>query len=132
MRCSIKILTLIFSIFVFSVVSCASNDVIPNDLTAKQLIQKGQDAFDNNKYKLSLRYFNTALERFGETDIQTFIEAKYEIGHIYMKQKKYNEAKVIFNEIVYLYSKTFVGQIPGAYLKLAKIELAKIPGNVDN
>lgn len=122
-----KIKLIVFSLLALFAFSCASNAPIPQDLTAKQLIQNGQDSFSSGKYKMALRYYNELLNRFGTSDMSIFVEAKYEIGHIYMKQKKYNEARTNFNEIVDLYAATMPGVLPGAYLKLSKVELEKIP-----
>lgn len=116
----------VFAVFALSLASCASNAPISEDLSAKQLIQNGQDNFDGGRYKAALRYYNAALERFGENDPAVYVEAKYEIGHIYMKRKKYESARNVFTEITDLYSATMPGMLPGAYLKLSQIELEKI------
>lgn len=108
-------------------VSCASTPKeIPMELTAQELIQKGQDEFESKNYKNALRYYNAVTERYSDS-LPVYVEASYEIGHIYIKQKKYEQAKAIFGEIIELYSKTAPGDVPGAYEKLAKLELAKIP-----
>ena len=44
-----------------------------------------------------------------------------------MKQKKYNLAEPIFNELLDIYKNSTPGTYPAAYKKLAEIELAKIP-----
>lgn len=107
--------------------SCASNQAeIPAELTAQELIQKGQDRFESKDYKNALRYYNAVTERYADS-LPVYVEASYEIGHIYMKQKKYEQASAVFNEIIDLYSKTSPGEVPGAYEKLSKLELAKIP-----
>lgn len=109
--------------------SCASNQVeIPMELTAQELIQKGQDEFESKDYKNALRYYNAVTERYSDS-LPVYVEASYEIGHIYMKQKKYEQAKAIFDEIIGIYSNTAPGEVPGAYEKLSKLELAKIPAN---
>ena len=129
MKYSIKRLSKIsISIFVlFLFFSCHSVVVIPEDASAKQLIQSGQDEFSSGNYKNALRFYNATLERYGD-DPSIFVEAKYEIGHIYMKQKHYSYAKAVFEEILDIYSQTIPGQIPAAYKKLSEIELEKIPG----
>ena len=107
--------------------SCASNQAeIPVELTAQELIQKGQDRFESKDYKNALRYYNAVTERYADS-LPVYVEASYEIGHIYMKQKKYEQASAVFNEIIDIYSKTNPGEAPGAYEKLSKLELAKIP-----
>lgn len=122
------IFTVIFSAFI----SCSSTPKeIPMELTAQELIQKGQDEFESKDYKNALRYYNAVTERYSDS-LPVYVEASYEIGHIYMKQKKYDQAKVIFEEILNIYSNIAPGEAPGAYEKLAKLELAKIPGNSDS
>lgn len=107
-------------------ISCNSvPDEIPEDLDANQLIQLGQDNYDAGKYKASEMYFNTVLERYG-SDAKHYIEATYELGHLYMKQKRYEEAIANFNEILEIYENVPVG-IPGAYKRLSQIELEKVP-----
>ena len=105
--------------------SCASSVVVPENASAKQLIQGGQDEFSAGSYANALRFYNAALERFGD-DPAVLVEAKYEIAHIYMKQEKYDYAENVLTEISSLYSTTMPGQLPGAYRKLAQIELEKL------
>ncbi len=118
---TITILTFVALTFL----SCASNEQIPDDLTAQQLIQQGQTAFESSDYKLALRYYNAVLERFPD-DRAVCVESKYEIGHLYMKQKKYAMAKPIFQELLDLYANTLPGELPAAYQKLAQLEMEKI------
>lgn len=117
----------IFAASVLALASCASTPKeIPMELTAQELIQNGQDRFEKGDYKNSLRYYNAVTERYSDS-LPVYVEASYEIGHIYMKQKKYNQAKAVFDEILDIYSTTAPGDVPGAYEKLSKLELAKIP-----
>ena len=126
MKNFIKIISVVLTVFSFVLVSCASASAIPEDLSARQLIQRGQDSLEDGDYKRSLGYLNAAVERYG-SDASVYVEAKYEMGHIYLKQKKYSYAKGIFDELVDLYSNVLPGQLPGAYYKLAQIGLSKIP-----
>lgn len=121
-----NVIKIFIALSLFACVSCASNKPIPEDLTAMQLIQEGQNNFERGKYKISLRYYNAVLERFGNSNPNAYVEAMYEIGHIYMKEKKYDYARNVFNEIIELYSMTMPGQLPGAYRKLAEIGLEKL------
>ncbi len=121
MKHSIKILcALSFALF-----SCSSTIEIPEDASAKQIIQGGQNEFSAGNYKNALKYYNTALERFGDSP-EILVEAKYEIGHIYMKQKKYDAAENVFTEISSLYESNPFGKLPGSYRKLSQLELEKI------
>ncbi len=98
---------------------------IPDDLDARQLIQLGQDNYDLHHYEAAKKYFNTVLERFGD-DPKHYIEAKYELGHLFLKQKNYEAAYNNFTEIQAIYQNVPMG-LPGSYRILCGIELAKIP-----
>ena len=99
---------------------------IDEDLTASQLIQRGQDAAALKKYRTAEAYYNKVVERFG-TDQKRYVEAKYEIANMNRKRKKYTPAYNGFQEIISIYENAPYGMLPPAYKKLAKIELAKIP-----
>lgn len=122
--------TIIFSSAIFALLAlfCGCQTVpteISEDLDARQLIQLGQDNYDNHHYLAAEKYFNTVLERYGD-DPKHFLEAKYELGHLYIKQKKYSAAYDNFKEIEEIYENVPVG-LPGSYRILCGIELAKIP-----
>ena len=106
--------------------SCSSTPKeIPEDLTAQELIQKGQTEFENGRYKASLRYYNAVTERFaGEPAV--YVEATYEIGHLFMKQKKYDKAEAVFQDLIDLYAAAQPGTLPGSYRKLSELEMEKI------
>ncbi len=106
--------------------SCKSAPVISDSMSAPELIQHGQNEFENGNYKDALLYYNTAIDRYGN-DGQTFVEAYYEIGHIYMKQKKYEDAVRTFDELIRIYDSTGYGVLPAAFKKLSQLELEKIP-----
>lgn len=127
MKNFIKILSAVLAVFSFSLVSCSSTKVVPEGLSARQLIQNGQDSFEVKNYRMALKYYYAALDRYGADEPAVFVEANYEIGHIYMKQKKYSYAKKVFEDLVDLYANVLPGQLPGAYNKLAKMGLEKIP-----
>lgn len=117
---------LAITIFTAIFASCSSSPKeIPEDLTAQELIQKGQDAFERRKYKESLRYYNTVIERHSNATTQ-YLEANYEIGHLFMKQKKYDQAKTVFEQLISYYDNSIPGSLPGAYYKLAQNEMEKI------
>ena len=98
---------------------------ISEDLDARQLIQLGQDNYDLHHYAAAKKYFNTVLDRFGD-DPKHYIEAKYELGHLFLKQKNYEAAYNNFTEIQGIYQNVPMG-LPGSYKILCGIELAKIP-----
>lgn len=123
-----------FAIALFAVlfVSCSSTPKeIPEDLTAQELIQKGQTEFENGRYKYSLRYYNAVTERFADKP-DVYLEATYEIGHLFFKQKKYDKAEAIFQEILDIYAASQPGTLPGSYRKLSELEMEKIKAKKAN
>ncbi len=112
--------------FTVLLASCSSTPKIPDDATSTQLIQMGQDALELSKYTVAETYYTTVIQRYG-MDTATYIEASYELGHLYIKQKKYNEAARKFNEILGIFSNAEIGTIPASYKKLAEMGLEKIP-----
>lgn len=112
-------LTLSLSLF-----SCMTIKEIPADKTAAQILQLGQNAASTRSFKNAEFCFNTVLDRFG-SDPLTFVQATYELGHIYTKQKKYEKATKAFNDILAVSDAT-MGAIPPKYKKLATIGLERI------
>jgi uncharacterized protein HemY len=112
-------------------ISCRTVKDIPDDLTEAQLIQLGQDCYGSGDYKNAELYYSTVIMRYG-MDNNAYIEATYELGHLYLKQKKYEKAEDSFREILSIYEGAAPGTLPGAYKKLSEIELAKIPAKKDN
>lgn len=123
-----KLITRLFFIFALAALSASCNTVpkIPQDATSTQLIQAGQDALEVSNYKAAETYYNTVIQRYG-MDTATYIEASYELGHLYLKQKKYDEAYRKFDEILEIFSNAEIGTIPASYKKLAEMGIEKIP-----
>lgn len=106
-------------------ISCASLKEIPEDKSAAQIIQMGQNAVSVTDYKSALLCYSTTIERFG-TDPSIYAEARYEMGNVYLKQKKYDKAYGVFKELLDLYALN--GSIfPPAYKKLSQICIKQIP-----
>ena len=119
--------SIIFAIaFSAAVISCNSTKDIPEDLTAPQLLQKGQACLDNSDYKNAEAYFLATIDRYGD-NTNTYIEAKYELAHLYVKTRDYRKAYYALDEILEIYSFSMTGDLPAAYKKLAQIEMDKIP-----
>lgn len=120
-----KILILSTIVASLTFFSCATIKELPEDLTAAQIIQKGQNSVIESNWKNAEYCYQTVIERFGTNPV-IFVEAKYELGNVYYKSKRYYEAYNTFNEIIELYDYAG-GSLPGAYKKLAQIGLGKIP-----
>ena len=125
-----KKISLILSIFVlvaaaFTFTSCQSVKDIPDDLTAPQLLQRGQSYADNADYKNAEACYLATIDRYGD-NTDTYIEAKYELAHLYIKKRNYEKARPVLEEILELYDYATVGTLPAAYKKLAQMDLEKI------
>ena len=108
-------------------ISCRTLKEIPEDKTAAQIIQMGQNYVGNNDYKSAEFCYETVIDRYG-TDPAIYVEARYELGRIYLAQKKYDKAYTVFNEILDIYDR-YGAVLPGAYKKLCNISLSQIPEN---
>lgn len=106
-------------------VSCATVKDIPEDLTAAQLIQKGQDAQVNGQYSNAEEYFKAAIQRYGD-DPATYVEVRYELANLYYKSHKKTEAAGMYKEIIDMYDAAEYGTLPTAYKRLAEIGLEKL------
>ena len=108
-------------------ISCKTITEIPMEKTSAQIIQMGQNAVTSADYKSAEFCYKTALERFS-TNPQVLVEAKYELGNVYLKQKKYALAYAEFSQLLELYDSAPTAY-PSAYKKLAQIGISKIPHN---
>lgn len=123
-----KLLNKIFILAAVSTffISCNTVPEIPADASSTQLIQMGQDAMEFSNYTAAETYYNAVIQRYG-MDISAYIEASYELGHLYLKQKKYALAYQKFDEILSTFENAEIGVIPAAYKKLATIGMEQIP-----
>ena len=111
---------------VFSAASCASRQIaIPDDLSPAELIQRGQEASDRNKYSVSLQYYAAIIDRF-PNDIDNILAAEYEIAFIHYKQKKYDISKVEFTDLLERYNTQDEELLPPSFKILSQMVLGKI------
>ena len=96
-----KIIILLSVLFGF--ISCSTVKEIHSDLSAAQLLQLGQNAFESKNYKAAEKYFITTIQRFG-TNTNNYIEAQYELAHLYNTTKQYQKASVRFHFLCQLRS----------------------------
>jgi outer membrane protein assembly factor BamD (BamD/ComL family) len=117
-------LALVF--FPLLIASCASGPVdISLELSAAELIQRGQEASDRNRFELSLIYYEAILERFPK-DLSNVCAAEYEIAFIHYKQKKYAEAKSEFADLLARYEDPDEELLPPQFKILSGKILEKI------
>ena len=119
-----NILSLLFLMILVS--SCVTKPVvIPDDLTAAEIIQRAQEASDRNKYSVSLQYYETIIHRF-PYDIDSVCAAEYEIAFIHYKQKKYDIARIEFNDLLERYNTPDEELLPPQFKILSLKILARI------
>jgi outer membrane protein assembly factor BamD (BamD/ComL family) len=119
-----KFLALVFLPVLFF--ACASGPVeIPDDLSAAELIQRGQEASDRNRYGVSLQYYEAILTWF-PLDIDNICAAEYEIAFIHYKEKKYDQAKAEFTSLLARYDTPDEEILPPQFKILSTKILAKI------
>jgi outer membrane protein assembly factor BamD (BamD/ComL family) len=117
-------LALVF--FPLLLASCSSGPVnIPDDITAAELIQRGQEASDRNRYAISLQYYEAIFERF-PSDLASVCAGEYEIAFIHYKQKKYAEAKDEFTDLLARYEDPDEELLPPQFKILSTKALKKI------
>jgi outer membrane protein assembly factor BamD (BamD/ComL family) len=108
------------------VASCVTKPVdIPEGLSQAELIQKGQEASDRNRYPVALQYYETIIQRF-PYDIDGICAAEYEIAFIHYKQKKYDIAKIEFNNLLERYNTPDEELLPQQFKILSRIVLQRI------
>ena len=108
-------------------ISCRTLKEIPEEKTSAQIIQMGQNYVGNGDYQSAEFCYKTVIERYG-TDPAIYVEGQYELGRVYLAQKKYDKAYNIFSEILNLYD-SYAAMLPGSYKKLCNISLSQIPEN---
>ena len=118
----------VFTIIIVMFVVCSCNSVpeIPLTATSTQLIQMGQDSLSMKNYVAAETYYNAVIQRYG-MDTRVYIEARYELGHMYLQQKKYQEAYRNFSEILEIFENAEYGSIPASFKKLAQMGINNIP-----
>jgi outer membrane protein assembly factor BamD (BamD/ComL family) len=106
--------------------ACATGPVnIPDEITAAELIQRGQEASDRNRYNHALQYYQALLDR-NLTNIDLVCAAEYEIAFVHYKQKKYDEAKTEFNALLERYNTPDEELLPQQFKTLSNIMLERM------
>ena len=105
--------------------SCKTLKEIPEDKSSAQIIQMGQNYVALSDYKSAEFCYETVIDRYGN-DPRIYVEAKYELGRIYLAQRKYDKAYATFNELLDLYD-NYGAMLPGAYKKLCTLSINQIP-----
>ena len=98
---------------------------IDTSLSDAELIQRGQEAFDVNRYKQAIEYYTVVLERAGPYS-ESFFAAKYEIAFVHYKMKDYKSAQSELTAILSSYENSDSELYPAQYRILSKIILDSI------
>jgi outer membrane protein assembly factor BamD (BamD/ComL family) len=105
---------------------CFSGPVtIADTVTPAELVQRGQEASDRNRYKQSLQYYEAIRERF-PADNDYVCAAEYEIAFIHYKQKKYELSESEFQARLARYDDPDAELLPPQFKILAIIVLTRI------
>ena len=109
-------------------VSCRSTREVPSeDANAMEIVQMAQTAYDKGYEDDAVYYYNELIMRFGLSSPATYITGRFEIAHIYLKNKDYEKAAPIYEELIGIYNSALPGQLPGSYQKLVFNDYEKIP-----
>lgn len=108
----------------FSCMSIPKESEIPEDMTAADLTQRAQEAFDANNYRAAHVYYGIILKRFSD-DESACIAAEYEIAHLYIKKRKWKDAYNLLEKVLTRYEGASGMHLPADYYKLAKIDYAR-------
>ncbi len=126
-----RILTSTFlavSVAVMAFTGCSPTQTVTSETSDREIVQLAQTAYDKGNEKLAISYYEQLIMYYGQ-DLSIYVEGKYEIGHIYLKQKKYTQAAECFMDVISIYDSLPVGTLPGTFKKLSQNDLAKIPAN---
>lgn len=107
-------------------VACAgAPKVIPQALSARELVQRAQEASDAYHYDAAKAYYNALNERFG-SDPLYMTTSEYEIAFIDYKEGQYDVAKQAFEALLAQYAGPDGATLPQRYAVLAKKVLESI------
>ncbi|MDR1747936.1 MAG: hypothetical protein LBR47_02635 [Spirochaetaceae bacterium] len=99
---------------------------IPEDLSASELTVLAQEQTDKGNNRGAEVYYQTIIDRY-EYDASARIAAEFEIAHIKVKQRRWDEASQRLQALIAQYGTDTSMSLPPEYLKLAEIDLAKVP-----
>ena len=112
-----KINAIFLALISLAFISCASDEVeIPVEASSLEIIQQAQNAVEKGKKKKAIKCYEILLQRYGNNPA-IYVEGRYEIAHIYVKQKDYKKAEPILLELKEIYDSSAPGMLPGAYRK---------------
>lgn len=106
--------------------SCVTGPVqVPEDMPPTKIIQRAQEATDDNKYKIAIQYYQILLERYGDIN-EYYVIGEYEIAFIHYKKKRYTEARKGFEHLLVLYQAEGGETLPPQFRVLSEKVLARM------
>ncbi len=119
------ILCLLTLAFALSCAGLPKDADIPAGASAKQIIQRAQEANDQYKYKTAAAYYRIALDRFPE-DLSVVCSCEYEIAFLDYKQGRYKESQAGFEKLLDRYASPDAALLPQEFKILAEKILPKV------
>lgn len=110
---------------VFSCTSLPKEENVPKEMEVIDMIQKAQEAFEVNNYRVAKKWYEIILHRFGD-DSAVRVEAEYELAHILVKQKRWKQAYQHLSLLIALYESKDGMRLPPDFYKLAKMDYEKV------
>lgn len=113
---------------VFFLYACASTpreEDVPEKFTPADLMLRAQESYDAGNITWARFYYQTVLDRFPNNE-SAVISAEFELAHILVKQKSWQDA---YNRLMYILKKYEAGgsaRLPPAYYKLTLIDLSRV------
>jgi len=98
---------------------------VPANLSAKEIIQRAQEASDANNYGTAAFYYRTCMERYS-ADLSVVCACEYELAFIAYKTGKYSESESGFRALLARYSSPDAALLPQEYKILAEKILPKV------
>lgn len=85
-----------------------------------------QASYDQGNVKAAQTYYEAIIIRYGD-QMDKLVEAEYEIAHLKVKEKKWQQAIPDLQRVLSYYESDVDGVLPPAFKKLVEIDMAKIP-----
>lgn len=107
-------------------VACAGTPkAIPQELSARELVQRAQEATDAYNYDAAIAYYDALNERYG-SDPLYMTTSEYEIAYIAYKEGNFSSAKQGLEDLLAKYAGPDGASLPQRYAVLAKKVLESI------
>jgi len=117
---------LLFALAIFLIFTgCRTTANLNDDLSPAELIQRGQEAMDRNRYTAALQYYEALYER-NRSNIDLVITAEYSIAFIHYKQGRNEQAREGLNAVLEYYNGPDQELLPQHFRILSNIVIKRI------